>query len=158
MDGIYQAIFSSSRMLLEQLGRMVCAEQSPATPFWVLLDTDRHPAAGDIEHFQRLLPDGAAIEKICDTVDDGCDPLLWQNSETVLLAGQIYNERANCGYALLILPGYTFGTAGANLDLLEMLIAQLNNIAAMIDKNNQLHQLKLTQASLDSKILSGSAQ
>ena len=158
MDNIYQAIFSSSRMLLEQLDRAVCPEQSSGGPFLVLLDTDRRPMGGDVECFRRFLSDDAAIAKICNSIDDGSDPLLWSESEVTILAGQLYSERANCGYALLALPGYTFDTAHANLDLLEMLIAQLNIITALIDKNNQLHQFKLTHAGLNSKILSGSGQ
>jgi hypothetical protein len=154
MDSIYQAIFSSSRTLLEQLGRLLQADQADFGPFWVLLDEHKTVQVGNAQKLAEFISDPAAICRLCAQVDDGSDPTYCQVENAMVAAGQLCTESIHCGYMLLVLPGYTLDTTQANAGIIEMLLGQLNLLVGMIEKNNQLHQERLSRLSEQSPVLS----
>jgi hypothetical protein len=155
MDSIYQAILSSSHTLIEQVGRVMAPEQSGFGPFWVLLDKNKSVRAGDRKRLSETIEDSELLHRVCSRVDDGFEPAICEAGSGVVAAGQFRTERTNCGYMVLVLPGYCYETAEANADLIEMLMTQFVLLASTIEKNNQLHQAHLTQKTLQSPVLSG---
>lgn len=155
MDSIYQAILSSSHVLIEQVGRALAPEQSGFGPFWVLLDQNKAVRAGDRKRLSEVVEDQELLYRVCSQVDDGFEPAICQVGQSVIAAGQFCTERTNCGYMVLVLPGYCYETAEANAEMIEMLMTQLVLLAGVIEKNNQLHQAHLSQKSLQSPVLSG---
>ncbi|MCH8829862.1 MAG: hypothetical protein IID45_09825 [Planctomycetes bacterium] len=61
-----------------------------------------------------------------------------------IVGTQLQTESMRGAYVLIGLPGYERESTVANLPIIEMLLNQINLIASLIDKNNQLHlhQLK----------------
>jgi hypothetical protein len=51
------------------------------------------------------------------------------------------------------LPGYRSETVQANMDLFELLLAQVQLICQLIEKNNQLHHQQLSGLSQNSTLL-----
>lgn len=155
MDSIYQAILSSSHVLIEQVGRVLAPEQSGFGPFWVLLDNNKSVRAGDKKRLSETIENPDLLHRVCSQVDDGFEPAICQAGQAVIAAGQFCTERTNCGYMVLVLPGYCYETAEANADLIEMMMTQLVLLAEVVEKNNQLYQAQLTQKTLQSPVLSG---
>lgn len=155
MDSIYQAILSSSHVLIEQVGRALAPEQSGFGPFWVFLDNNKSVRAGDRERLRETVENQDLLHRVCSQVDDGFEPAICQAGQAVIAAGQFCTERTNCGYMVLVLPGYCYETAEANADMIEMLMTQLVIMAGVIEKNNMLHQAQLAHKTLQSPVLSG---
>ncbi|MHC5159987.1 MAG: hypothetical protein ACYSN8_08155, partial [Planctomycetota bacterium] len=62
-------------------------------------------------------------------------------------------EITDCGRFLIFLPGYRSETVQANMDLFELLLAQVQLICQLIEKNNQLHHQQLSGLSQNSTLL-----
>jgi len=156
MDSIYQALFSSSQVLIEQIGRSAVSEEGGFGPFWVLMDGLKTVQAGDKGKLYEILDDMEQVSRLIAQVDDGFEPAIISVKGAVVAAGQLSTERSHCGYMFLVLPGYCMATAEANADLIELLMSQMNIIAGLIEKNNQLHQGQLTRMAQKSPLLSAS--
>lgn len=154
MDSIYQALFSSSQILIDQIGRAAVSEEVGFGPFWVLMDGLKTVRAGDKDKLYDVLEDMEQIGRLTAQVDDGFEPAILGVDGAVVAAGQLCTERSHCGYMFLVLPGYSLDTAEANADLIELLMSQMNIIASLIEKNNQLHQGQLTRMAQKSPVLS----
>jgi hypothetical protein len=154
MDGIYKAILSSSRTLLEQVGCLLQAEQADFGPFWALLDERGNVCAGDAGRLAEFIPDFEQVRRCCAQVDDGFEPAICPAKDAVAVVGQFCTEHTHCGYMMLVLPGYTLDTAQANIGIIEIALNQLNLLVGMIEKNNQLHQEQLNRLSKQSPVFS----
>jgi hypothetical protein len=62
-----------------------------------------------------------------------------------IIATQLATERTNCGYIFFGLPNYSPESTLANVDLIEIIVNQINLVARLIEKNNQLYELQMKQ-------------
>lgn len=155
MESVYESLFSSGRMLSEQLARCILPE-IPESDLWLILaDSDRNLRAGDENRLKKYFPEQDLLRSLCDRIDDGQDPVLASLEDGCLLGTELYTERINAGYLFLVLPGYTLQTVRVNMDLFELLFSQMRLICSLVEKNNQLHQLQLNHLSRSSGVLSG---
>lgn len=144
---IYDSLFSSSDMLNEQvageLGEFMLAEGA----FVTILDSEGNYWISGRERFSQFLPEGKQLKQTLAKLDDGFDPVIDQTAGCGFVVTQLSTERINCGYLFLVLPGYTAETTLANIEVIELLLGQVEVIARLIEKNNQLHHLQLKHLS-----------
>jgi len=154
MENLYKDLFDVSGLLAEQVGRYLLEMVGPEGPALVVVTPNRrvqtrHPGRVGVllSENERLVGD------LCARLDDGEDPLVVKVEGGCIAACQLASERAHCGYLLIFLEGYTLETAGANMRLVELIVAQAGLICELVEKNNHLHQLKLVHLSRTSQIL-----
>ena len=140
---IYESLLSSPMMLNEQIAREVFEVMPDGELLVVICDEKGNYWASDQSRFAKVITDQKELERICTTIMDGCDPVIHDLDNCTIVATQLDTERTNCGCLFLILPAYTRQSTLANMEVIELLLSQLNLVARLIDKNNQLHRLQL---------------
>ncbi len=153
MEHLYKDILDSPDLLIEQVRGHLFAAVGPDGPPLVVADLDRqwktsHPGRAGYW----LDPNKRLIERVCDRLDDGDDPLIMKVQGGCVAACQLATERVHCGYLLVFLEGYAPETAEANMQLFELIFAQAEAACELIEKNNQLHHLKLVHLSREAKM------
>ena len=146
---IYDSLFSSSDMLNEQLAGELGEFMSAEGAFVTVLDSEGNYWISGGERLSQYLPKDKKLRQTLAKVDDGFDPVIDQTDNCSFVVTQLSTERINCGYLFLVLPGYTAETTLANIGIIELLLGQVEVIARLIEKNNQLHHLRLKQLSKD---------
>lgn len=155
MESIYKEMFGTSELPAEQIRGHLFNLVGPEGPTLVVIDTERrfqasHPGrAGFLSGKNERL-----VEEICSRLDDGEDPLLIKVEGGCAAACQLTTERVHCGYLLVYLEGYAPETAGANMPLVELILSQAQLVCELVEKNNQLHHLRLLHLSRTSDVLS----
>jgi len=140
---IYESLLSSPMLLNEQIAREVFAAMPDGELLVVICDEKGNYWASDQCRFSKLFSDRQELERICTTIMDGCDPVIHEVDDCTIVATQLDAERTNCGCLFLVLPAYTRQSTLANMEVIELLLSQLNLVARLIEKNNQLHRMQL---------------
>jgi hypothetical protein len=148
MEHLLQDILESPGLLIDQIRGHVFRAVSPDGPTLIIADRQRrwktsHPGRAGLW----AGPNAQLIEQVCDRLDDGEDPLMIEVKGGCLAACQLATSRVHCGYLLVYLQGYAAETAQANLPLFELIFAQAAAACELIEKNNQMHHLKLLHLS-----------
>lgn len=147
-------MFDSSNLLTEQIRGYLFNLVGTEGPVLVVVDTDRRVQASHPGKVGFLLADNQRLlDEICGRLDDGEDPLVLKVKGGCVAACQLGTERVHCGYFLVLLEGYTPETVGANMRLVEMILSQAQLVCELVEKNNQLHQLRLVHLSRTSEVL-----
>ena len=144
---IYDSLFSTSDMLNEQLANELFAIMPSDGPLVAIVDRQGTCWASDEEKFLQVFSDNQQLKQICTRVDDGGDPVITRIDEYGVVATELLVQQVNCGYAIILLPGYTCESVMENSDLIELVLNQIALIAGLIKKNNQLHHAKLKELS-----------
>jgi hypothetical protein len=63
------------------------------------------------------------------------------------VVSQLITDKTNCGYVIIVLPGYSMESTLVNINLVEILLVQIGLIARLIEKNNLLYELQMKQFS-----------
>ena len=144
---IYDSLFSSNDMLNEQIAGLLNDFVSAEGPFMAIRDARGNCWLSDEDRLSQFLPKGKTLEQILAKIDDGFEPVIDQTDNCSFVVTQLSTEQINCGYLFLVLPGYTAETTLANIEIIELLLAQVGLIAQLIEKNNKLHHLQLKHLS-----------
>ena len=155
MERIYESLFSAGHLFSEQLGRCMLPELPEDGPLVVLVGPDRHLTASDDGRLNQWFPEKEILFSFCDRIDDGQDPVVGVVDDGCLIGTELYTERVNAGYLLIVMAGYTPQTIQTHMDLVELLFSQVRLICSLVEKNNQLHQLQLNHMSRTSPVLNG---
>lgn len=155
METIYKELFDSSHLLTEQIRGHLFSLVGPDGPVLVVVDTERRLQTTHPSKVGFLLGENArALDEMCSRLDDGEDPLVIKVKGGCVAATQLATERVHCGYLLIFLEGYTPETVSANMHLVELILTQAELICELVEKNNQLHRLRLVHLSRTSEVLS----
>lgn len=154
METIYKSLFSGHTLLSEQFVRHLSELSSPDGPVLLYVNAQRQVQSPEAGRAGFLQSEPERLEAICERIDDGDDPCVCAVDGGCVVGTQLVTERANCGYFLLYLAGYTVQTVQANLDIFELVLDQAQVTCQLFEKNNQLHHLQLTHLSKHSKVLS----
>jgi len=141
---IYDDLFSASDMFCEQIGRQILDTIGEDGPVVAILDDKGRWWSSDEQRFYRIAGRDELFDVFCRQIGDGCEPFVGSIDGWEVVGAQLRTERMHAAYVLIGLPGYERESIVANLPIIEMLLNQINLIASLIDKNNQLHlgQLK----------------
>ncbi|HOK95138.1 MAG TPA: hypothetical protein PK052_01955 [Anaerohalosphaeraceae bacterium] len=121
----------------EQFRQEVFGLTEPEGPVLIFVD-DRYQAyANDPERAAFLRKNPDILQYLCRRIDDGNDPCVLPMKDGCTAGTQLADERGHCGYFLIFLPGYTRQTAQANMDLIELILAQAQLIFCLIEKNSR---------------------
>jgi len=154
MDALYKSLISGNDLLGQQLAGQLFEMSQPDGPVMIYVSDERRYLSSDTVRAGFLDDEPTRLEAVCGQIDDGDDPCLCMLDQGCIVGTQLSTERAHCGYFLLFLPGYTSQTAQANMDILELVLAQAQLVCELVEKNNQLHHLQLAHLSKTSKVLS----
>ncbi len=130
-----QAVESVARKLNKKIAGEAFASLSESGPFMAILDHDGGCTSSDPERFAGFFSDARKLRQICTSIDDGCDPVITQAGGAGVVATQLDAGRTRCGYLLVALPGYTYESMVANMDLIELLLDQMQVIAGLVEQN-----------------------
>ncbi len=141
---IYDDLFSASDMLCEQIGRQILDTIGEDGPVVAIFDGKGRWWSSDEQRFCRIAGRDELFDVFCRQIGDGCEPFVGSIDGWEVVGAQLRTDRMHDAYVLIGLPGYERESTVANLPIIEMLLNQINLIASLIDKNNQLHlhQLK----------------
>jgi hypothetical protein len=139
--------FCSEHLLNEQLARQIFEILPEQGPIFVIMDRNGSCWPSDSERFAKSNIDSTFLKELCAKVDDGDEPVVAQLADFGIIAAQLTTERTNCGYIIIVLPQYTPESTLLNIDLIEIVIAQVCLIARLIEKNNHLNELQMRQFS-----------
>lgn len=153
MEEIYKSLFSGNDLLSEQFTRHLFDLSAPDGPVMIYVNQYRRFQTTDPVRAGFLNEDPRQLSSICNQIDDGDDPCICVIDGGCVVGTQLSTERAHRGYFLLYLPGYTSQTVQANLDIFEFVLAQAQLVCQLVEKNNQLHHLRLAHLSKSSKVL-----
>ena len=153
MEELYKSLLSDTSMLTEQLKGHLFETTELEGPALILIDNQGRFCANHPSRTAFLSETPNLLTHICGQIDDGNDPCVYEVDNGCLVGTQLMTETAHCGYFLVFLPGYRGETVQANMDLFELLLAQTQIICNLIEKNNQLHHLQLTEMSRNSAVL-----
>ena len=139
---MYDSLFSQSGMLNEQLARHLFDIIGDFSPVIVIMDKEGNRWQSNSEQFHALNISESFLTELCAKIDDGAEPVVTQLGDCSLIAAQLSTDRTNCGYVILALPKQDPELTLANIDLVEIILAQTNLIAKLIEKNNHLYEIQ----------------
>lgn len=116
-------------------------------PLMVIMDKEGHRWVSDPEIFSELNVRDSFWSKLCVEIDDGEEPVVTQADDCGIVATGLATEETKCGYVIIVLPKYSPESTLVNIDLIEALLNQINLIAKLIEKNNQLYEFQRKQLS-----------
>ncbi len=142
-DDLSSACSSSSSAspdtLFEQIGRRVLETIGEDGPLVAILDGEGNCWSSDEQRFNPVAEQRQLLDAFCGQIGDGCEPFVGSIDGWEVVGTQLHTERMRCAYVLIGLAGFDRDSTVANMPLIEMLLNQINVIAALIDNNNQLH-------------------
>lgn len=143
MAAIFDSLFASNGMLTEQIAREVFTLAPSYGLFLVIADNDHNYWCSDESQYAHFFGDDTQIQHLCERIDDGHDPVVSQVDDCGVVATQLTAGQKNCGYLIAVLTDCTPESTLAIIHIIEFLLAQIDLIGKLIDKNNQLHHTQL---------------
>ncbi len=140
---IYDSLFGSSEMLCEQVVRHVREGLVEDGPVVAVVD-GKGGCWSAAERFS-LTGGEEAISTLCGRVADGWEPVRGKIGDWGIVAGELRAGGRHQGYVVIGLADV--GESGHEA-VLEMLLNQVNTIAELVYKNNQLHHHQLKSMSV----------
>ncbi len=135
---MYDAMFSASYILSEQLARHVFDALGENGPILAIMDRSGNCWASDPEAFDRVHPGQTVLEELWNQVDDGVEPAVAPAGETMVATAQLATAQTRCGYLVLVLPQAGSHWTATDLDLTEALFGQIALVARLIETSSLL--------------------
>ena len=135
---MYDAMFSASYTLCEQIARQAFDGFREDGPIMAIMDRSGNCWASDPERFDRLHPGETILDDLWSSVDDGFEPAVAQVGDTSVATAQLATEHTNCGYMVLVLPSEDAEWTQANMDLVEAVFNQVSLVARLIETSSLL--------------------
>ena len=141
----YDSMFSPAYRLNEQLARQIFEILPENGPIIVITDREGNHWPSDSDRLSKLSVTESFFDEVLGRIDDGEEPVATSFGDNSVVAGQLLTEKTNCGYVVVFLPQDKSQSAPTNADfgLLEVLLAQINLIAKLIEQNSQLYELQM---------------
>jgi len=140
---MYDSLVVPGCVLNEQIAHQLSDILTEQGPVMAIIDRQGNCWPSNPERFSQLNITESFLKEICDTVDDGAEPVVTQANDYSIIATQLATDRTNCGYVIIALPQYTPESTLININLIELLISQIGLIANLIEKNNLLYELQM---------------
>jgi len=135
---MYDSLFSSTRVLNEQIARQIFDILPEHGPIMVIMDREGNCWPSDSDKFSKLDVSESFLKELCAKINDGVEPVVTQEGDCSIIATQLATDQTNCGYVIIALPQYSPESTLINIDLIEIVLNQLGLIAKLIEKNNIL--------------------
>lgn len=138
----YDPFVSPAYLLNEQVARQLFQTLPEGGPVVLIMDRAGHHWPSDSQAFAAFDISDAYLAELWGRIDDGSEPVIAQTPKCTIVAAELASERTRCGYIALILPQDGPEHAIDNIDLVEIIIAQMNLVARLIEKNVLLYELQ----------------
>ena len=134
----YDAMFSATYVLNEQIARQVFSALPDGGPVLAIVDCGGNCWASDPDEFARLSLAETLLDDLRAQVDDGVEPAIVQVGDTSVMVTQLATEHTNCGYLIVALPRHDTDVTRSNLDLADALFSQITLVATLVEKRSLL--------------------
>jgi hypothetical protein len=135
---MYDAMFSASYTLNEQLARHVFDALGENGPILAIMDRSGNCWASDSETFDLMHPGQTVLDSLWNQVDDGAEPAVARLGHKTVATAQLATAHTNCGYLVLILDQDDSQWSQADMDLTEALFSQIALVARLIETSSLL--------------------
>lgn len=153
MEELYHSLLSGADVLAAQLKKHLFGLTELEGPILIHVDEHGHFCANHPSRVAFFNECPEVLSSICAQIDDGYDPCVYAVEDGCVIGIQLTGEITHCGYFLIFLPGYRSETVHANMDLFELLLAQVQLICQLTEKNNLLHHRQLSEMGKNSNVL-----
>ena len=153
MEELYKSLLSGVDTLTEQFKSHLFGMTELEGPVLMLVNNQGQLCANHPSRVAFFNDSPDILSAICGQIDDGYDPCVCDVEGGCVIGTQLATEKTNCGRFLIFLPGYRSETVQVNMDLFELLLAQVQLICQLIEKNNRLHHQQLSGLSQNSAVL-----
>jgi len=153
MEELYKSLLCGADMLTEQIKKHLFGMTELEGPVLILVDERGHFCANHPSRVAFLDECPEVLSSICTQIDDGYDPCVYAVEDGCVIGTQLTGEHVDCGRFLIFLPGYRSETVHANMDLFELVLAQVQLICELTEKNNRLHRRQLSEMGRNSDVL-----
>jgi hypothetical protein len=143
--------FSRSSVLNEQIAREIFDVLPDDGPVVIIIGREGNRWFSDSTKFSNLDISESFLKEVCAKIDDGAEPVITQMNDIGVVASQLAMEETHCGYVVMALPKYNIESTMINFGLIEMLLNQIGLIAKLMEKNEQVGELKMKQLSMYSQ-------
>ena len=142
---MFDSMFSPTCKLNEQVARQIFEILPENGPIIMIMDRDGNNWPSDSDRFSKLNITASFFDELLNKIDDGDEPVVTRFGDCSVIAGQLLTEKTNCGYVVVFLPQCDSQSPQANAEfgLLEVLLAQINLIAKLIEQNSHLYELQM---------------
>jgi len=118
----------SSRHIVEHLSNALPDEGL----IFGIVDDQGHLYSSDETHFRSVLDEENNLDELICRISDGHDPAGFCVNDHYVIGCQLDTPASQSSYLILLLPGYTYDTAMANMHLIEMVLNQTHLIAGLL--------------------------
>jgi hypothetical protein len=154
MEELYKSLLSDCDTLTEQLKGYLFEMTELEGPVLMLVNEDGELYTNHPSRVAFLCQENPNIlMAIYSQIDDGDDPCVCPVEGGCVIGTQLATEKSNFGYFLIYLPNYASETVHSNMDVFEILLAQVQLICQLIEKNNELHRRQLASLTRNSAVL-----
>lgn len=154
MEELYKSLLSATDTLTEQLKNHLFDMTELEGPVLILVNSHGEICSSHPSRTAFFNECPKTLSMICCQIDDGYDPCVYEVQGGCVIGTQLATEKTDYGRFMIFLPGYDSQTVQANMDLFELLLAQVQLICQLIEKNNRLHHQQLSGLSRNSAVLS----
>ena len=140
---VYKTLFSPGSMLSDQITGHIFEVLPDGGPLIVIMNTEGRIRPSDPDEFAKLNISKSFLEEVCDTINDGVEPVITSSNDCGIVAGQLATEKSNYGYVFVVLPQGNPKLTLLNIDLVEMLLNQIGLIASLVEKNNLHYEVQM---------------
>jgi len=153
MEELYKSFLSGVDTLTEQFKGHLFGMTELEGPVLILVNNQGELCANHPSRVGFLNERPDILSAICHQIDDGYDPCVYAVEGGCIIGTQLATEKTDCGHFMIFLPEYRSETVQANMDLFELLLAQVQLTCQLIEKNNRLHHHQLSGLSKNSAVL-----
>lgn len=115
-------------MTIEAIARTVLDSFEDSDVVLAIIDKDGNYVSSDIETFEEVFSQPEMLERVCQRIDDGCEPLVFRMGDYLMAASSVNTS----SYSILLVPNYSLEKKAAYNDFVEII---LNQIAILAEKS-----------------------
>lgn len=153
MEELYKTLLFGADTLTEQFKGHLFGMTELEGPVLMLVNSAGEICANHPSRVAFLDETPEILTAICRQIDDGYDPCVYAVEGGCVIGTQLATNQTDCGHFMVFLPGYRSETVQVNMDLFELLLAQVQLICELLEKNNRLHHQQLSGSSRNSAVL-----
>ena len=120
--------------LNEQVAMQIFSNLPENAPLVVITDRKNNLWTSNSEKYSGFALDDLLISDICNSIDDGAEPVVAHIKDATIIAAQLTTARDNCSYVFIVLE--QFSPKPEVWTLVEMLLNQMSAVAELIEKND----------------------
>jgi hypothetical protein len=131
---LFDAISTSNDLVTGHIASNIFSVLPEDGPGLVIIDRNGHRYTSEPTVLAGAGISEEMLRDMCSRVDDGFEPIITKAGEATLIGTHLATEQYNYGYAIMLLKDYCPVAAMANINLIEVILAQMSLVARLTEK------------------------